>query len=45
MKFRSKVRPARKMLINMLYRLGVKPRKMVNWFGVSRATIYRHIKR
>jgi|TARA_Y100001963_G_scaffold14247_1_gene17775 transposase len=45
MKSRFKVRPARRVLINVLYRLGVKPRKMVNWFGVSRATIYRHIKR
>ena len=45
MKSRFKVKPARTMLINVLYRLGVKPRKMVNWFGVSRATIYRHIKR
>ena len=45
MKSRFKVRPAKSMLINVLYRLGVKPRKMVNWFDVSRATIYRHIKR
>ena len=45
MKSRSKIRPARSMLINVLYRLGVKPRKMTKWFDVSRATIYRHIKR
>jgi predicted DNA-binding transcriptional regulator AlpA len=45
MKSRFKVRPAKSMLINVLYRLGIKPRKMVNLFGVSRATIYRHIKR
>jgi len=47
MKFRSrnKVRPSKSVLINVLYKLGIKPRKMVNWFGVSRATIYRHIKR
>ena len=29
----------------MLYKIGVKPTKMVDWFGVSRATIYRHIKK
>jgi|TARA_R110002072_G_C7813344_1_gene522700 transposase len=45
MKSRFKVKRARRVLISVLYRLGVKPRKMVNWFGVSRATIYRHIKR
>ena len=45
MKSRFKVRPAKSMLINVLYRLGIKPRKMVNLFGVTRATIYRHIKR
>jgi len=47
MTFRSrrKIRPIRSVLITMLYKLGVKPRKMVDMFGVSRATIYRHIKR
>jgi transposase len=47
MTFRSRrrVRPMKSVLINVLYRLGVKPRKMVDMFGVSRATIYRHIKR
>ena len=45
MKSRFKVRQARNLLINVLYRLGVKPRKMVGWFDVSRATVYRHIKR
>ena len=42
---RTKVRPMRSVLINILYKVGVKPNKMVDWFGVSRATIYRHIKR
>jgi len=42
---RRKIRPMRSVLINVLYRLGVKPRKMVDMFDVSRATIYRHIKR
>ena len=47
MTFRSrrKIRPIRSVLITMLYKLGVKPRKMVDMFGVSRATIYRHLKR
>lgn len=42
---RTKVRPMQSVLIGMLYRLGVKPKKMVNMFNVSRATIYRHIKK
>ena len=48
MKYRSnrtKIRPMKSTLINVLYHLGVKPRKMVGMFGVSRATIYRHIKK
>ena len=48
MKSRSskvKIRPMRGMLINMLYHLGVKPKKMMDMFNVSSATIYRHIKR
>jgi len=47
MTFRSrrKIRPIRSVLITMLYKLGVKPRKMVDMFGVSRATIYRHLKK
>jgi len=42
---RNKVRPVRSALINILYRVGVRPEKMGEWFGVSRATVYRHIKR
>jgi len=42
---RTKIRPMKSALISMLYNIGIKPRRMVNWFGVSRATIYRHIKR
>ena len=42
---KTKVRTIKSALIGMLYRVGVRPRTMVDWFGVSRATIYRHIKR
>ena len=42
---RTKVKPMKSVLINVLYRLGVRTIKMVDIFGVSRATIYRHIKR
>ena len=42
---KRKIRPMKSVLITVLYRLGVKPRKMVDMFGVSSATIYRHIKR
>ena len=42
---RTKIRPMKSVLITMLYKLGVRPTRMVDWFGVSRATIYRHIKR
>ena len=42
---RTKIRPMKSALISMLYRLGVRPMKMVDMFNVSRATIYRHIKR
>ena len=42
---KTKIRPMKSALIGMLYRVCVKPRTMVDWFGVSRATIYRHIKR
>jgi DNA invertase Pin-like site-specific DNA recombinase len=40
-----KVKPMKKMLINMLHTLGVKPKKLVNIFSLSRATIYRHLNR
>ena len=42
---RRKIRPMKSVLINVLYRLGVRPTKMVDMFNGSRATIYRHIKR
>jgi|8_EtaG_2_1085327.scaffolds.fasta_scaffold01451_5 transposase len=42
---RAKIRPMQSVLISMLYRLGVRPKKMVSMFNVSRATIYRHIKK
>jgi transcriptional regulator of acetoin/glycerol metabolism len=42
---RTKIRPMKSALITMLYKLGIRPTRMVDWFGVSRATIYRHIKR
>ena len=41
---RTKIRPMRSILINVLHAWGVKPRKLVEMFGVSRATIYRHLK-
>ena len=40
-----KIRPAKSVLVNVLYRVGVRPNKLASMFGVSRATIYRHIKR
>ena len=40
-----KVKQMKKLLINVLYNVGVKPKKMVNLFNLSRATIYRHIDR
>ena len=47
MKYHSnrKVRPMKKMLINVLYKVGVKPRRMVGLLNLSRATIYRYIDR
>ena len=42
---KNRVRPMKSVLIGILYKIGVKPTKMVDWFGVSRATIYRHIKK
>ena len=41
---RTKIRPMRSILINVLHTMGVKPKKLVEMFGVSRATIYRHLK-
>ena len=42
---KSKVGKGKKLLINVLYKLGVKPNNLVSLMGVSRATIYRHISR
>ena len=42
---RTKIRPIRGLLINVLYHFGVKPKKMMDMFNVSSATIYRYIKR
>ena len=33
------------LVINVLRKWGVKPNKLVQMFGVSRATIYRHLKK
>ena len=41
---RLKVRPMKSLVINVLHKWGVKPAKLVEIFGVSRATIYRHLK-
>lgn len=47
MKYHSnrKVRPMRKMLINVLHGLGVKPKRLGKMFNLSRATIYRHLSK
>ena len=42
---RTKIRPMRSMLINVLHALGIRPNKLGKMFGVSRATIYRHLKK
>ena len=42
---RTKIRPMKSMLINILHKVGVRPSKLVSLFGVSRATIYRHLKK
>jgi len=42
---RTKVRAMKSLLINVLHKVGIKPNKLVKMFGVSRATIYRHLKR
>jgi len=41
---RTKIRPMKSLLINVLHNMGIKPKKLVKIFGVSRATIYRHLK-
>ena len=42
---RTKVRAMKSILINVLHGFGIKPNKLVKMFGVSRATIYRHLKK
>ena len=42
---RTKISPMRSMLINVLHALGIRPNKLGKMFGVSRATIYRHLKK
>ena len=42
---RTKVRAMKSLLINVLHKVGIKPNKLVEMFGVSRATIYRHLKK
>ena len=41
---RTKIKPMRSLLINVLHKMGIKTGKLVKMFGVSRATIYRHLK-
>ena len=41
---RTKIRPMKSLLINVLRGWGVKPDRLVKMFNVSRATIYRHLK-
>ena len=42
---RTKIRPMKSLVINVLHKWGVRPSKLVQMFGVSRATIYRHLKK
>jgi len=42
---RTKVKKGKSLLINVLHRVGFKPTKLVDMFGLSRATIYRHLKK
>jgi len=42
---RTKIRPMKSILINVLHKMGVRPSKLVKMFGVSRATIYRHLRK
>ena len=45
--FRSnrKIGKGKKAIINILYKLGIKPTNIGNFIGVSRASVYRHIDR
>ena len=42
---RKKVGASKEFLINVLYGLGLKGKKIGSIVGVSRATVYRHIHR
>ena len=47
MKFHSrrKVNKVKRVFINFMYKMGIPVNDIVKMSGVSRATIYRHIKR
>ena len=42
---RRRVGPAKELLINTLYGFGLNGRKISKIVGVSRATVYRHIRK
>ena len=42
---RRKVNKAKQVFINLMYRLGIPVNDIGSMTGVSRATVYRHIKR
>ena len=42
---KRKVSPFMKANINMFYYFGIRAKTLAKWFGVSRATVYRHINK
>jgi len=42
---RNKVNKAKRVFINLMYKLGVRASDIGSMVGVSRATVYRHLKR
>ena len=40
-KFLSKTR---KQIVKFLFSVGVKPKRLIRMFGISRATVYRYVK-
>tara|TARA_R110002012_G_scaffold318165_1_gene535806 strand:- start:87 stop:230 length:144 start_codon:yes stop_codon:yes gene_type:complete len=42
---RTKVKLGRRMMINVMYGLGIKTNRIADWFNISRATVYRHIRK
>jgi len=44
MRYRSKIKPFKSVLIKGAYFLGMKPRRIADRFNVSLASVYRHIK-